>query len=109
MKFVQAFKCILLDSVDLVFMEAELNDIRGQVCRDLSQQVVGEVQQSEMVHVSECLGVNLWNLIVDQKETLFRETSVRIKLSTFKVHIYSKDEIGDPWSQIVLSDYFDVV
>lgn len=46
MKFSQAFKCILLDSVDLVFMEAELDDIGRQVCRDLSQQVVGEVQQS---------------------------------------------------------------
>lgn len=59
MKFFQAFKGILLDSFDLVFMKPELNDIGRQVCRDLSQQIVGEVQQSEMVHVSECFGVNL--------------------------------------------------
>lgn len=70
MEFPQAFKCILLDSVDLVFMEAELDDIGRQVCRDLSQQVVGEVQQSQIVHVSEGLGVNLRDLVVDQKQAL---------------------------------------
>lgn len=32
--------------------------------------VVGEVQQSEVFHVSEGLGVNLGNLIVDQKQAL---------------------------------------
>lgn len=65
MEFPQAFKCILLDCVDLVFMEAELDDVGRQVSRDLSQQVVGEVQQSEMVHVSEGFGVNLRDLVVD--------------------------------------------
>lgn len=65
MEFPQAFKCILLDRVDLVFMEAELDDVGRQVCRDLSQQVVGQVQQSEMVHVSEGFGVNLNDLVVD--------------------------------------------
>lgn len=70
MEFPEAFKCILLDSVYLVFMEAELDDIGRQVCRDLRQQVVGEVQQSEAFHVSECLGVNLGDLVVDQKQAL---------------------------------------
>lgn len=46
MKLSQAIKCIFLDSVDVVFMEAEFNDIRRQVCWDLFQLVVGEVQQS---------------------------------------------------------------
>lgn len=70
MQFPQAFKCILLDSVDVVFVKAEFNDIGRQVCRDLSEQVVGEVQQSEVIHVPEGLGMNLGNLVVDQKQAL---------------------------------------
>lgn len=69
-KFLQAFKCILSDSADLVFVEPELDDIGGQVCWDLSQRVVGEVQKPEVVHVSEGFGVNLGNFIVVQKKTL---------------------------------------
>lgn len=83
MEFPQAFECILLDSVDLVFMEAELDDIGWQVCRYLSQQVVGEVQQSEMVHVSEGLGMNLRDLVVDQKQALLWEKGIIIKLLNF--------------------------
>lgn len=45
-------------------MEPELDDIGRQVCWDLSQHVVGEVQKSEMVHVPEGFGVNLRNFIV---------------------------------------------
>lgn len=63
-KFLQAFKCILLDSADLVFVEPQLNDIGRQVCWDLSQRVVREVQKPEVVHVSEGFGVNLGNFIV---------------------------------------------
>lgn len=70
MELPQASKRILLDSVDLVFMEAELNDIGRQVCRDLGQQVVGQVQQSEMIHVPEGLGVDLRDLVVDQKQAM---------------------------------------
>lgn len=70
MEFPQAFKCVLLNFVDLVFVEAELDNIGRQVCGDLSQQVVGEVQQSEMVQVSEGLGVDLRDLVVDQKQAL---------------------------------------
>lgn len=65
MKFPQAPKCILLDSVDPVFVEAELDDVGRQVSRNLSQKVVGEIQQSEMVHVSEGFGVNLRDLVVN--------------------------------------------
>lgn len=64
MKFLQAFKGILLDSADLVFVEAELDDIGREVCWDLRQRVVGEVQKSEVVHMSESFGVNLGNFIV---------------------------------------------
>lgn len=81
MKFLQAFKRILLDSVNLVFMEADLDNIGRQVCRDLSQQVVGQVQQSEMVHISEGFWMNLRDLIVDQKQALLCEKGCRIKLS----------------------------
>lgn len=63
-KFLQAFKWVLSDFTDLVFVEAELDDIRRQVCWDLGQHVVGEVQKSEMVHVPEGFGVNLRNFIV---------------------------------------------
>lgn len=70
MELLQASKCILLDFVDLVFMEAELDEIGRQVCRDLSQQVVGQVQQSEVIHVPEGLGMNLRDLVVDQKQAL---------------------------------------
>lgn len=63
-KFLQAFKGILADSVDLVFVEAELDDIGRQVCWDLRQHVVGEVQKSEVVRVSESFGVNLGYFIV---------------------------------------------
>lgn len=59
MQLPQAFKCVLLNSLDLVFMEADLDDIGRQIRRDLSQQVVGQVQQSKMIHVPEGLGVNL--------------------------------------------------
>lgn len=85
MELPQAFKCILLDSVDLVFMEAELDDIGRQVCRDLSQQVVGQVQQSEMIHVPEGLWVNLRDLVVDQKQALLWEKRIRVKCSRFKL------------------------
>lgn len=84
MEFCQAFKCILLDSVDLVFMEAELDDLWRKVCRDLSQQVVREVQQSKVVHVSEGLGMNFRDLVVDQKQALMWEKGIRIKLSRFQ-------------------------
>lgn len=80
-KFLQAFKRILLDSVNLVFMEADLDNIGRQVGRDLSQQVVGQVQQSEMVHISEGFWMNLRDLIVDQKQALLCEKGSRIKLS----------------------------
>lgn len=80
MEFPQAFKRIFLDSVDLVFMETELDDVGRQVCRDLSQQVVGEIQQSEMVHVSEGLGVNLGDLIVDQKQALLGREESKLNL-----------------------------
>lgn len=63
-KFLQAFERILSDSADLVFVEAELDDVGRQVCRDLSQHIVGQVQESEMVHMSEGFGVNLGNFIV---------------------------------------------
>ncbi len=79
MEFFQAFKCVLLDSVDPVFMEAKLDDIGRQVCRDLSQEVIGKVQQSETVHVSEGPGVNLRDLVVDQKQTLLWEKTIRKK------------------------------
>lgn len=69
----QAFEGIFLDSVDLVFMETQLKDVRRQVCRYLGQYVVGEVQQPQMVHVSEGFGVNLGDLVVYQKQTLFGE------------------------------------
>lgn len=59
MQLPQAFKCVLLNSLDLVFMEADLDDIGRQIRRDLSQQVVRQVQQSKMIHVPEGLGVNL--------------------------------------------------
>lgn len=45
-------------------MEAELDDVGRQVCWDLSQKVVGEVQKPEMVHVSEGFGMDLGNFIV---------------------------------------------
>lgn len=63
-KFLQAFKRVLSDFTDLVFVEPELDDIGRQVCWDLSQHVVGEVQKSEVVHVPEGFGVNLRNFIV---------------------------------------------
>ena len=80
MELPQAFKRILLDFVDVVFVEAELDDVGRQVSRDLSEHVVGEVQQSEVVHVSEGPGVNLGDLVVDQKQTLVWEKAIRIKL-----------------------------
>lgn len=76
MELLQTFKCILLDFVDLVFMEAELDDIRRQVCRNLSQQVIGEVQQFETLHVSESPGVDLGDLVVDQEQALLWERLV---------------------------------
>lgn len=100
MKFPQAFKCFFLDSVDLVFMEAKLNDVGRQVCRDLSQQVVGEVQQSEMIHVSEGLGVNLGDLVVDQKQALFwgkrsqNETQQSVKLMLLS-HMHWKLKVSE--------------
>lgn len=66
----QAVEGVFADSVDPVFVEAELDDVGRQVCWDLHQQVVGEVQKSEAVHVSESFWVNLGNFIVVQKETL---------------------------------------
>lgn len=69
-KFLQAFEGILPDFADLVFVETQLDDVGRQVCRDLRQHVVGEVQKSEVVHVSESFGVNLGNFIVVEKETL---------------------------------------
>lgn len=63
-KFLQAFEGVLPDPVDLVLVEAELDDVGRQVGGDLRQHVVGEVQKSEVVHVSESLGVNLGNFIV---------------------------------------------
>jgi len=72
-QFHQAFEGILLDPVDLVFVEAELDDVGRQVGGDLGEQVVGEVQQAEVVHVSEGLGVNLGDLVVDQKQALEEE------------------------------------
>ena len=79
MEFPQAFKCVLLDSVDLVFVEAELDDVGRQVRRDLRQQVVGEIEQSEVVHVSEGLGVNLGDLIVDEEQALLWEKGMTAK------------------------------
>lgn len=81
MELPQAFKRIPLDFVDVVFMETELDDVGRQVGRDLGQQVVGEVQQSEVVHVSEGPGVNLGDLVVDQKQALMWEKGIRIKLT----------------------------
>lgn len=63
-KLLQAFKRILSDSADLVFVEAELDDVGRQVCWDLGQRVVGEVQEPEVVHVPEGFGVDLGDFIV---------------------------------------------
>lgn len=76
MELPQTFKCILLDFADLVFMEAQLDYIRRQVSRNLSQQVVGEVQQFETLHVSEGPGVDLGDLVVDQEQALLWERLV---------------------------------
>lgn len=81
MELTQTFKRILLDPVDLVFMEAELDDIGRQVCRDLSELVVGEIQQSKMVHVSEGLWVNFRDPVVDQKQALLWQKEARLKHS----------------------------
>lgn len=63
-KFLQAIKGVLLDLDDLVFVEAELHDVGRQVCWDLRQHVVGQVQKPEVVHVSEGFRVDLGNFIV---------------------------------------------
>lgn len=63
-KFLQAIKGVLLDLDDLVFVEAELDDVGRQVCWDLCQHVVGQVQKSEVVHVSESFRVDLGNFVV---------------------------------------------
>lgn len=88
MELLQSFKRILLDSANLVFMEAELDEIGRQVCGDLIQQVVGQVQQSEVIHVPEGLGVNLRDLVVDQEQALLREKRIKINLSRFKLHFF---------------------
>lgn len=63
-EFLQAIEGVLLDLDDLVFVEAELDDVGRQVCWDLRQHVVGQVQKSEVVHVSESFRVDLGNFIV---------------------------------------------
>lgn len=63
-KFLHAIEGVLLDLDDLVFVEAELDDVGRQVCWDLRQHVVGQVQKSEVVHVSESFRVDLGNFIV---------------------------------------------
>lgn len=70
MKFLQAIEGVLLDLDDLVFVEAELDDVGRQVGWDLRQHVVGQVQKSEVVHVSESFRVDLGNFIAVQKKTL---------------------------------------
>lgn len=71
MQFPQAVEGVLLDSVDVVLMKAQLYDVGGQISRDLRQQVVGEVQQSQVVHVLEGIWVNFRDPVVDQKQALF--------------------------------------
>lgn len=70
MQLPQALEGLLLDPVDVVLVEAQLNDVGRQVGRDLRQQVVGQVKQPQVVHVSEGLGVDLGDLVVDQEQTL---------------------------------------
>lgn len=77
MKFPQALERIFLDPVDLVFVKAELNDVGRQVSRDLSQQIVGEVQQSEVVHVFESFRMNLRYFVVNQEQALLSEEDIQ--------------------------------
>lgn len=70
MQLPQALEGLLLDPVDVVLVEAQLDDVGRQVGRDFRQQVVGQVQQPQVVHVSEGFGVDLGDLVVDQEQTL---------------------------------------
>lgn len=60
----------LLDPADLIVMDPELEDVPGQIFRHFGQEVVGQVEQSEFVHVLERLRVDLRYTIVDQKQSL---------------------------------------
>lgn len=61
---------VLVDPVDFVIMDSQLQNAAGQVGWDLVQQIVGQVEQLEMLHVPEGLWMDLGDLVVDQEQSL---------------------------------------
>lgn len=96
----QPFEGVLLDPVDVVFVESQLDDVGRQVGGDVRQLVVGQVEQSEVVHVPEGLWVDLGDLVVDQKQTLLPRRKKEVfesewkRLSRLIIRHYALDKLN---------------